>query len=40
MACRFKESDVRPMDSGARCRGMELEEGDYLVGVEIVERTV
>src|SRR5947209_19171576 len=38
MACRFKESDVRPMGRPARgVRGMELEEGDYLVGVEIVE---
>jgi DNA gyrase subunit A len=32
-----KESDVRPMVA-ARVRGMELEEGDYLVGVEIVEK--
>jgi len=39
MACRFKESDVRPMGRPARgVRGMELEEGDYLVGVEIVEK--
>ncbi len=38
MACRFKETDVRPMGRPARgVRGMELEEGDYLVGVEIVE---
>src|SRR5207244_11085356 len=34
----FKETDVRPMGRPARgVRGMELEEGDYLVGVEIVE---
>jgi DNA gyrase subunit A len=39
MACRFKESDVRPMGRPARgVRGMELEDGDYLVGVEIVEK--
>ncbi len=38
MACRFKESDVRPMGRPARgVRGMELEDGDYLVGVEVVE---
>ena len=38
MACRFKETDVRPMGRPARgVRGMELEEGDYLVGVEVVE---
>jgi DNA gyrase subunit A len=37
MACRFIESDVRPMGRPARgVRGMELEEGDYLVGVEVV----
>jgi DNA gyrase subunit A len=37
MACRFKESDVRPMGRPARgVRGMELDEGDYLVGAEIV----
>jgi DNA gyrase subunit A len=37
MACRFKESDVRPMGRPARgVRGMELEEGDYLVGAEVV----
>ena len=39
MACRFKESDVRPMGRQARgVRGMELEEGDYLVAMEIVEK--
>ena len=37
MACRFKESDVRPMGRPARgVRGMELDEGDYLVGAVIV----
>src|SRR6202789_2925124 len=39
MACRFKETDVRAMGRPAfGVRGMELEEGDYLVGVEIVEK--
>ena len=39
MACRFKETDVRPMGRPAYgVRGMELEEGDYLVGMEIVEK--
>ncbi len=39
MACRFKESDVRPMGRPARgVRGMELEEGDYLVGAEVVPK--
>src|SRR6202051_1517247 len=39
MAGRFKETDVRAMGRPARgVRGMELEEGDYLVGVEIVEK--
>ncbi len=39
MACRFKEADVRSMGRPARgVRGMELEEGDYLVGVEVVEK--
>ena len=39
MACRFIESDVRPMGRPARgVRGMELDEGDYLVGMEIVEK--
>ncbi len=37
MACRFKESDVRPMGRPARgVRGMELQAGDYLVGAEVV----
>jgi len=37
MACRFAESDVRPMGRPAfGVRGMELEEGDYLVGMEVV----
>ena len=37
MACRFNEDDVRPMGRPARgVRGMELEEGDYLVGAEVV----
>jgi DNA gyrase subunit A len=39
MACRFNEEDVRPMGRPARgVRGMELEAGDYLVGVEVVEK--
>jgi len=39
MACRFKESDVRPMGRPARgVRGMELDEGDYLVGAEVVPK--
>jgi DNA gyrase subunit A len=39
MACRFKETDVRPMGRPAfGVRGMELDEGDYLVGMEIVEK--
>jgi DNA gyrase subunit A len=39
MACRFFERDVRPMGRPAYgVRGMELEEGDYLVGMEIVEK--
>ncbi len=38
MACRFNETDVRPMGRPARgVRGMELEEGDYVVGVEVVD---
>lgn len=38
MACRFIESDVRPMGRPARgVRGMELDAGDYVVGVEVVE---
>jgi DNA gyrase subunit A len=37
MACRFKEDDVRPMGRPARgVRGMEIDEGDYVVGVEVV----
>ena len=39
MACRFKEGNVRAMGRPARgVRGMELEEGDYLVGMEVVEK--
>jgi DNA gyrase subunit A len=39
MACRFFENDVRAMGRPARgVRGMELEEGDYLVGCEVVEK--
>ncbi len=39
MACRFIEADVRPMGRPARgVRGMELDEGDYLVGMEVVEK--
>ena len=39
MACRFNEDDVRPMGRPARgVRGMDLEEGDYLVGAEVVEK--
>jgi DNA gyrase subunit A len=39
MACRFKEDDVRPMGRPARgVRGMELKAGDYVVGVEVVEK--
>lgn len=38
MACRFIESDVRPMGRPARgVRGMELDAADYVVGVEVVE---
>src|ERR1700675_3316065 len=37
MACRFFEDDVRAMGRPARgVRGMELDEGDYLVGAEVV----
>jgi len=37
MACRFKESNVRAMGRpAAGVRGMELEKGDYLVGMEVV----
>jgi len=39
MACRFNETDVRPMGRPARgVRGMELEEGDYVVGVQVVDK--
>jgi DNA gyrase subunit A len=39
MACFFKEADVRAMGRPARgVRGMELEEGDLLIGMEVVER--
>ena len=39
MACRFAESDVRAMGRPAfGVRGMELEESDYLVGMEVVEK--
>jgi DNA gyrase subunit A len=38
MASRFQESEVRAMGRAARgVRAMDLEEGDYLVGVEVVE---
>jgi DNA gyrase subunit A len=37
-ALRFEEGDVRPMGRQARgVRGMSLEEGDYLVGMEVVD---
>ena len=37
MACRFNEKDVRAMGRPAYgVRGMDLEEGDYLVGAEVV----
>jgi DNA gyrase subunit A len=37
-ALRFEETDVRPMGRQARgVRGMNLAEGDYLVGMEVVE---
>ncbi|MCL4401417.1 MAG: DNA gyrase subunit A, partial [Acidobacteria bacterium] len=37
-AIRFKETDVRPMGRQARgVRAMNLAEGDYVVGTEIVE---
>src|SRR5882724_6495950 len=36
-AIRFKESDVRPMGRGAGgVRGVTLEEGDTVVGVDVV----
>jgi DNA gyrase subunit A len=39
MACRFAEKNVRAMGRPAfGVRGMELEEGDYLVGMEVVEK--
>ncbi len=39
MACRFAEKDVRAMGRpAAGVRGMELEEGDYLVGMEVVDK--
>ena len=39
MAIRFREKDVRSMGRPARgVRGMELQEGDYLVGMEVVEK--
>jgi DNA gyrase subunit A len=39
MACRFAEKDVRAMGRPAfGVRGMELEDGDYLVGMEVVEK--
>src|SRR5262249_18057027 len=38
-AIRFAETQVRPMGRPARgVRAMELEEGDYLVGLEVVEK--
>jgi DNA gyrase subunit A len=38
MACRFKETDVRPMGRpAAGVRGMELEDSDYLIGMEVVD---
>jgi len=37
MACRFNQKDVRAMGRPAYgIRGMDLEEGDYLVGAEVV----
>ena len=37
-ALRFQETDVRPMGRQARgVRGMNLDAGDYLVGMEVVE---
>jgi DNA gyrase subunit A len=39
MACRFAEKDVRAMGRPAfGVRGMELDAGDYLVGMEVVEK--
>ena len=38
MAIRFKEEEVRPMGREARgVRGMDLQDEDYLVGIEVVE---
>jgi DNA gyrase subunit A len=37
MACRFEEGDVRAMGrSAAGVRGIKLDEGDYLIGMEVV----
>ena len=39
MAIRFNEDEVRAMGRQARgVRAMELEEGDYLVGLEVIEK--
>ena len=39
MAIRFNEEEVRAMGRQARgVRAMDLEEGDYLVGLEVVEK--
>src|SRR5437764_15046349 len=39
MAIRFNEEEVRAMGRNARgVRAMDLDEGDYLVGVEVVEK--
>jgi DNA gyrase subunit A len=39
MACRFEEDEVRAMGRPARgVRGMDLEEGDYLVGFVVVDK--
>ena len=39
MAIRFNEQEVRAMGRQARgVRAMDLEEGDYLVGLEVVEK--
>ncbi len=38
-AIRFNEEEVRPMGRTARgVRAMDLAEGDYLVGTEVVEK--
>jgi DNA gyrase subunit A len=40
MAIRFEESDVRPMGRPAYgVRGMDLEEGDYIVGMAVTPKT-